>query len=128
MILSHQWQAYDEADGQGQDAQDAVLSHHEEGREDASAPQSNGGMDVANGHEGKGEGPQPIGEGALTWSGMPQSYWHTLFALDAVKERNRPVEPPKAPARAPFFLPSTLQEGQVHALTHIGHLHDIHTS
>ena len=32
----------------------------------------------------------------------------TLYALEAVAERNRPVAPPKKPEAAPFFLPSEM--------------------
>jgi U3 small nucleolar RNA-associated protein 21 len=32
--------------------------------------------------------------------------WQTLANLDDIKKRNRPAEAPKAPAEAPFFLPT----------------------
>lgn len=41
-----------------------------------------------------------------TLSLVPRSRWQTLLHLDAISQRNKPVEPPKAPEKAPFFLPS----------------------
>lgn len=42
-----------------------------------------------------------------TLSLVPKSRWQTLLHLDVIKERNKPLEAPKAPEKAPFFLPST---------------------
>ena len=44
-----------------------------------------------------------------TLSLVPRTRWHNLLHLDQIRQRNKPVEPPKAPEKAPFFLPS-LQE------------------
>lgn len=44
----------------------------------------------------------------LTLSLVPRSRWQTLLHLDAIRERNKPIEPPKQPEKAPFFLPSSL--------------------
>ncbi|KAK0527960.1 rRNA-processing protein utp21 [Tilletia horrida] len=41
----------------------------------------------------------------ITLSTMPRSRWMTLLNLDVIKARNKPKEKPKAPERAPFFLP-----------------------
>lgn len=41
-----------------------------------------------------------------TLSLVPRSRWQTLLHLDAISQRNKPIEPPKAPEKAPFFLPS----------------------
>ena len=43
----------------------------------------------------------------MTLSLVPKSRWQTLLHLDLIKERNKPTEAPKAPEKAPFFLPST---------------------
>ena len=43
----------------------------------------------------------------VTLSGLPRSKWADLSTLDDIRRRNKPKEPPKAPERAPFFLPST---------------------
>jgi len=37
---------------------------------------------------------------------MPRSRWTTLLNLETIKARNKPKEAPKAPERAPFFLPT----------------------
>ncbi len=44
----------------------------------------------------------------LTLSLVPKSRWQTLLHLDDIRERNKPIEPPKAPSKAPFFLSSAL--------------------
>ena len=41
-----------------------------------------------------------------TLSLVPRSRWQTLLHLDIIAARNKPIEPPKAPEKAPFFLPS----------------------
>lgn len=51
--------------------------------------------------------------GAITLSSLPRGYWATLFNLEVVKARNRPIEPPKKPASAPFFLATVHREGEV---------------
>lgn len=42
----------------------------------------------------------------VTLSMLPKSQWQSLFNLDIIKARNKPIEPPKKPEKAPFFLPS----------------------
>ncbi|KFZ14034.1 hypothetical protein V502_06300 [Pseudogymnoascus sp. VKM F-4520 (FW-2644)] len=42
----------------------------------------------------------------LTLSMVPKSRWQTLLHLDLIRARNKPTEAPKAPEKAPFFLPS----------------------
>ncbi|OQD66617.1 hypothetical protein PENPOL_c004G07655 [Penicillium polonicum] len=44
----------------------------------------------------------------MTLSLVPKSRWQSLIHLDTIRERNRPKEAPKAPEKAPFFLPSLL--------------------
>ncbi|CUS07564.1 unnamed protein product [Tuber aestivum] len=41
----------------------------------------------------------------LTMSLVPKTRWQTLLNLDVIKQRNKPREAPKAPEKAPFFLP-----------------------
>ncbi|KAH6632721.1 Utp21 specific WD40 associated putative domain-containing protein [Chaetomium tenue] len=41
-----------------------------------------------------------------TLSLVPKSRWQTLLHIDLIKERNKPKEAPKAPEKAPFFLPA----------------------
>ncbi len=42
----------------------------------------------------------------MTLSLVPKSKWQTLVHLDLIRQRNKPIEPPKVPEKAPFFLPS----------------------
>lgn len=44
----------------------------------------------------------------LTLSLVPRSRWQTLLHLDDIRARNKPIEPPKEPEKAPFFLSSAL--------------------
>ncbi|KAL8648301.1 MAG: hypothetical protein Q9226_006054 [Calogaya cf. arnoldii] len=73
----------------------------------------------------------------VTLSLIPKARWQTLLHLQTIKARNKPVEPPKAPKKAPFFLPShtngnqepkTLANGTsdsikkvLHSLSHLSH-------
>lgn len=50
---------------------------------------------------------------AITLSSLPRGYWATLFNLEVVKARNRPIEPPKKPPAAPFFLATVHKGGDV---------------
>jgi len=42
--------------------------------------------------------------GLVTLSGQPPSKFTTLIHLDAIRERNKPIEGPKKPEKQPFFL------------------------
>ncbi|GFZ02665.1 transducin family protein [Actinidia rufa] len=42
----------------------------------------------------------------VTLSLLPKSQWQSLINLDIIKARNKPIEPPRKPEKAPFFLPS----------------------
>jgi U3 small nucleolar RNA-associated protein 21 len=46
------------------------------------------------------------GMGVVTMTTVPRAFWHTLFNLEAIKERNKPIAAPVAPKAAPFFLPT----------------------
>ena len=48
----------------------------------------------------------PLSDGLVTLSTLPKSRWHNLQNLDIIKQRNKPLEPPKQPKQAPFFLPT----------------------
>lgn len=48
-----------------------------------------------------------LSEGITTLSLVPKARWQTLLHLDVIRARNKPKEAPKAPEKAPFFLPST---------------------
>lgn len=47
----------------------------------------------------------------LSLSLVPRSRWQNLLHLDLIRQRNKPMEAPKKPEKAPFFLPS-LQDRQ----------------
>lgn len=49
---------------------------------------------------------EKLSEDMTTLSVVPRSRWQTLLHLDLIRQRNKPLEPPKAPEKAPFFLPS----------------------
>lgn len=42
----------------------------------------------------------------VTLAMLPKAQWQSLVNLDVIKMRNKPIEPPKKPEKAPFFLPS----------------------
>ena len=75
--------------------QDAPLDDDEE-----DVPQLSGTSDIDQLHSS-----------LLTLSVVPQSRWQTLLNLDTIRQRNKPVEPPQQPKKAPFFLPSALANG-----------------
>ncbi|GAA5893733.1 rRNA-processing protein UTP21 [Sporobolomyces salmoneus] len=50
--------------------------------------------------------PDQLAQELVTLSLMPRSKWQTLLNLETIKQRNKPKEAPKAPERAPFFLPT----------------------
>ena len=51
--------------------------------------------------------PSSVAGKTLTLSHAPSTKWSTLSALEQIRERNKPEEAPKAPEKAPFFLPTT---------------------
>ncbi len=50
--------------------------------------------------------PDQLSQDIMSLSLVPRSQWQTLLHLDLIRQRNKPIEPPKAPEKAPFFLPS----------------------
>lgn len=46
-----------------------------------------------------------IDEKLLTLSSIPRFKLNTLYNLDIIKLRNKPIEPPKVPESVPFFIP-----------------------
>ncbi|KAI8469981.1 MAG: WD40-repeat-containing domain protein [Monoraphidium minutum] len=53
-----------------------------------------------------GGAPVPLAPELVTLSLLPRAQWETLLHLDAIKARSRPLQPPKKPEAAPFFLPT----------------------
>lgn len=47
-----------------------------------------------------------LSDSLQTLSLVPKSRWQTLLHLETITQRNKPTTPPKAPEKAPFFLPS----------------------
>ena len=50
---------------------------------------------------------QQVAGGTISLSHAPRTKWSTLSSLEQIRERNKPEEAPKAPEKAPFFLPTT---------------------
>lgn len=51
--------------------------------------------------------PRPAAPGLATMALLPRAQWLGLLHLEQIRERNKPIEGPKKPAAAPFFLPTT---------------------
>ncbi|EPX71916.1 U3 snoRNP-associated protein Utp21 [Schizosaccharomyces octosporus yFS286] len=47
-----------------------------------------------------------------TLSKLPRTQWQTLVNMELIKARNAPKEAPKAPEKAPFFLPSLKEQSE----------------
>ncbi|KAJ5073618.1 wd repeat-containing protein [Anaeramoeba ignava] len=45
-----------------------------------------------------------ISQELITLSLTPSTHWKNLSKIDIIKERNKPIEPPKKPETVPFFL------------------------
>ncbi|KAL7686337.1 putative small-subunit processome, Utp21, WD40-repeat-containing domain-containing protein [Plasmopara halstedii] len=56
---------------------------------------------------------KPLDESLITLSTTPRAFWQSLFNLELIKKRNKPIEPPKVPEQAPFFL-HTARKDDVH--------------
>ncbi|KAI9886830.1 MAG: hypothetical protein M1823_001329 [Watsoniomyces obsoletus] len=70
------------------------------------AAYDNGGDDDDAAVDGFHTSAEQLSRDLTSLSLAPRSRWQTLLQLDLIRERNKPKEPPKAPERAPFFLPS----------------------
>jgi U3 small nucleolar RNA-associated protein 21 len=51
-------------------------------------------------------GKAPVAPAMITLSMLPRSQWLNMIHIDSIKTRNKPIEPPKKPEAAPFFLPT----------------------
>ena len=71
----------------------------DEESEDFSLPTLKKGMDVMLS--------STVAGNTLALSHAPSTKWSTLSSLEQIRERNKPEEAPKAPEKAPFFLPTT---------------------
>lgn len=52
--------------------------------------------------------PRPLLPKLVTLSLLPRTQWQNLAHLDTIRARNKPIQPPKKPEAAPFFLPTVL--------------------
>ena len=66
------------------------------------------GNDLADPLPASTTSPDQLAADLMTLSLVPRARWQTLLHLDTIAQRNKPIEPPKAPEKAPFFLPSSL--------------------
>lgn len=51
--------------------------------------------------------PEPVAPGLATMAMLPKTQWASLARLDEIRERNKPIQGPKKPKEAPFFIPTT---------------------
>ncbi|KAJ9507489.1 hypothetical protein QJQ45_006484 [Haematococcus lacustris] len=66
-----------------------------------------GGEEAGQKLDVRGSGaPQPLAPSMVTLSLLPRAQWQSLVQLEEIKARNKPIEPPKKPEAAPFFLPT----------------------
>ena len=63
-------------------------------------------QEVENDLDDEYKSPEQISESLVTLALIPTSRWLNLLNIDVIKKRNKPIEPPKIPKSAPFFLPS----------------------
>ena len=59
------------------------------------------------------ESSDPLDASLITLSMAPRAFWQSLFNLELIKKRNKPIEPPKAPEQASFLL-QTARKDDVH--------------
>ena len=97
----------DEVDGD-EDAIGEVSSDEEDDDEDVDGDSiaSREGWTSAARLKSSSNGNNSSSTDAITLSELPRSAWETLFNLEAVRERNKPIAPVKPPPQAPFFLPT----------------------
>lgn len=50
--------------------------------------------------------PLPLAPSLVTLSLLPRAQWDSLAHIEVIKARNKPLQPPKKPEAAPFFLPT----------------------
>lgn len=80
---------------------------HGSDSEDGSSSDSDGNGEGEIEHRDDVEGAiKNLGSDLITLSGMATTKWTTLANLDAIKRRNKPLQPPKKPESVPFFLPT----------------------
>lgn len=58
------------------------------------------------------KGPETAGEDTIKFSSEPFTKWQTIYNLESIKEKNKPIEPPKDPPPVPFFLYNIEKENE----------------
>ncbi|XP_057327342.1 WD repeat-containing protein 36-like [Microplitis mediator] len=71
-----------------------------------SEPENMQVVDEQDDDENKYISPDQLASNLITMSSLANSRWQNLLNIDIIKKRNKPIEPPKAPESAPFFLPT----------------------
>lgn len=56
---------------------------------------------------------EPLAESLISLSGFSSGKLQSILFLDEIKEKSKPIEPPKALEEVPFFLPTTYKDGQL---------------
>lgn len=74
--------------------------------DDSGTDTTSSDMDDSDDAENEKSEAQALGPDLATFSGKPSTHWTVLANLSAIKERNKPIAPPKKPEKAPFFLPT----------------------
>ncbi|CDF39678.1 WD40-repeat containing protein [Chondrus crispus] len=93
--------------GQGDEDDDVtMLGSADGGDENSDSEQANKPTHDKARERGQAPTIEPLSSNIATLSAKPLTHWTTLSNLQAIKERNKPVEPAKKPEAAPFFLPT----------------------
>ncbi|KAL1311321.1 hypothetical protein AAFC00_001499 [Neodothiora populina] len=66
-----------------------------------------------------------LSQDLVSLSLVPRSRWQNLLHLDVIRQRNKPIAPPKKPEKAPFFLPSLQERQNNPALRQDAHSQDL---
>lgn len=109
----------DTAKEEGSDEDSEQSEESEEGEESEEeedvAAAGGSGIDVVDearkasgGAASSRSGAAPLAPSLVTLSLLPRAQWQSLLSLEDIKARNKPLEPPKKAAAAPFFLPSAM--------------------
>ena len=97
--------AADGEDENDEDRADGSGSDNDEGEREIKATQAQVETGAAR------ESTEQRAPGAITMSALPRGYWSSLFHLEVIKARNKPVAPVAPPKSAPFFLPTVFRGG-----------------
>jgi hypothetical protein len=85
---------------------DDEISLINEGKEDKGEDEENENENEIKIKKKSKNGVEALGKGLITFSAEPHSRWQAIPNLSLIKERNKPLQPPKKPEAAPFILPT----------------------